>query len=419
MYQVSEKTKGLFEKVMGLEAVREALKFIEENQDETINEQKELVVIEAPTGQEENRARVFADKFRALGLSDVHMDRGGNVVGIRKGTGSGPKVLIEGHLDTVFPFGTVTGVEERDGFLYAPGIGDDTRALAMLLCLIRAMNHAGIKNAGDIVFVGTTREEGMGSLGGMKDFLADHTDIDISLSLDNNDMSALVYEATGGETYEVNFYGIGGHAFGCFGKMAQPIHAAARAVAKISDFTVPEDPKTSFCVSNFHGGNDEGVHAIAPKATIKFNFRSNSQEELGKLRGKIFDAIEEACREETEKWGQDTITWDKKLISHVPGGTQDANAPLVEAAYLGLKSLGIDPVFYKGGCTNANVAVAKGLPSICMGRAFAPDENSKNIMNHSVQEKFPIAGAYKAVQQAFLVLVLAAGIEGETASVIK
>ena len=120
-----------------------------------------------------------------------------------------------------------------------------------------------------------------------------------------------VFEATGGETYEVNFYGIGGHAFGCFGKMAQPVHAAARAVAKIADFVVPSDPKTSFCVSNFHGGNDAGVHAIAPKATIKFNFRSNSQEELAKLRTNIFNAIEEACQEETAKWGQDTITWDK------------------------------------------------------------------------------------------------------------
>lgn len=104
----------------------------------------------------------------------------------------------------------------------------------------------------------------------MKDFLADNDDIDISLSLDNNDMSLLVFEATGGETYEVNFYGIGGHAFGCFGKMAQPVHAAARAVAKIADFVVPSDPKTSFCVSNFHGGNDAGVHAIAPRP------RSNS-----------------------------------------------------------------------------------------------------------------------------------------------
>lgn len=59
--------------------------------------------------------------------------------------------------------------------------------------------------------------------------------------------------------------------------------------------------------------------AIASQATIKFNFRSNSPEELAKLRTKIFDAIEEACREETEKWGKDEITWDKNLISQVPG----------------------------------------------------------------------------------------------------
>ena len=69
----------------------------------------------------------------------------------------------------------------------------------------------------------------------MKDFLNDNDDIDISLTIDNNDMSALIFEATSGETYEVNFYGIGGHAFGSFGEMAQPIHAAARAVAKIAD----------------------------------------------------------------------------------------------------------------------------------------------------------------------------------------
>ena len=205
MYQVSDHTRSQFEKMLGLTSVKEALAFIEANQPEAIEEQKELVLIEAPTGHEENRAKVFAEKFKALGLEDVHTDRGGNVIGIRRGTGKGPKVLIEGHMDTVFPFGTVKGVEEKDGFLYAPGIGDDTRALAMLLCLIRTLNKTGIQTAGDIVFVGTTREEGMGGLGGMKDFLADNDDIDISLSLDNNDMSLLVFEATGGETYEVTF----------------------------------------------------------------------------------------------------------------------------------------------------------------------------------------------------------------------
>ena len=152
MYQVSDHTRSQFEKMLGLASVKEALAFIEANQPEAIEEQKELVLIEAPTGHEENRAKVFAEKFKALGLEDVHTDRGGNVIGIRRGTGKGPKVLIEGHMDTVFPFGTVKGVEEKDGFLYAPGIGDDTRALAMLLCLIRTLNKTGIQTAGDLVF---------------------------------------------------------------------------------------------------------------------------------------------------------------------------------------------------------------------------------------------------------------------------
>ena len=90
-----------------------------------------------------------------------------------------------------------------------------------------------------------------------------------------------------------------------------------------------------------------------------------------------------------------------------------------KSLWLGLKSLDIEPVFHKGGCTNANVAVSKGIPSICLGRAFAPDENRKNIMNHSVHEKFPITDSYKAVQQAFMVLMMAAGIDGETNSVVE
>ena len=89
--------------MLGLACVQEAMKFIEQDQPETMKELKELVLIEAPTGQEENRAKVFADKFRALGLEDVHIDRGGNVIGLRRGADSGLKVLIEGHLDTVFP----------------------------------------------------------------------------------------------------------------------------------------------------------------------------------------------------------------------------------------------------------------------------------------------------------------------------
>ena len=162
-YLVSQKTKGSLAAILGPARSGGRNGFsIEKDQDKCIAEQIELTLIEAPTFHEQQRAQIFKAKFEELGLEDVHIDRAGNVVGVRKGTGSGQRVLVEGHLDTVFPFGTVTKVEERDGFLHAPGIGDDTRALAMILSVVRAMNTSQVKNSGDIVFVGTTREEGMG-----------------------------------------------------------------------------------------------------------------------------------------------------------------------------------------------------------------------------------------------------------------
>jgi len=412
-YNVSDKVKNTLEALLAVPEVAAGFEFIEKDQDNCINEQIELTLIEAPTFNEQNRAEVFKKKFEQLGLEDVHIDRGGNVVGVRKGCGNGPRVLVEGHLDTVFPFGSVKKVEEKDGFLHAPGIGDDTRALAMILSMVRACNASGVKNSGDIVFVGTTREEGMGSLGGMKDFLDDNFEnISASVSIDGGNIADITYEATGFKTYEVNFYGIGGHAYGAFGLMANPLHAAARAVAKIADFEVSADPKTTFCVSNFHAGNDAGVHAIVPKATIKFNFRSNSAELLEELDGRIFKAIQEACDEETARWGKDTITWDMKRYCDVPAGTQDVHSPMVEGVYSVIKHLGVDPHFNQGGSTNCNMAIDKGIPAVCIGRGYYPEGVDKDNKVHNLAEKYPIGGAFKGVQETFLVTLLCTGVEG-------
>lgn len=410
-YHVSKRTRETLETLLSVSEVATGFSFIEADQEACIAEQIELTLVEAPTFQEQNRAEAFKQKFLELGLSDVRIDRGGNVVGVLKGTGDGPTVLIEGHMDTVFSLGTVKSVEEKEGFLYAPGIGDDTRALAIMLSTIRAIKSAGVRHKGDLIFMGTSREEGMGSLGGMKDFLEDHEgQIDASISIDSSDFPEITYEGTGFRTYEVNFYGIGGHAYYAFGTMANPLHAAARAVAKISDFQVSEYPRTTFCVSNFHAGNDAGIHAIVPKATIKFNFRSNSSELLQELDDRIFAAIEEACAEETARWGKDTITWDSKIVCDVPAGTQDEHAPIVESVYAVIEHLGVTPKLVRGGCTNCNVAIDKGIPAICISHTYSPDGIPANI--HSVDEKFPIAGAYKAVQETYLMALLCAGVEG-------
>src|ERR1044071_4181291 len=100
--------------------------------------------------------------LRGAGPTDVERDAEGNVMGIRKGTGGGPLVAIAAHLDTVFPEGTDVHVKRQGTRLSAPGVGDDTRSLAVLLAIIRAMNAANVETTSDILFVGNVGEEGPG-----------------------------------------------------------------------------------------------------------------------------------------------------------------------------------------------------------------------------------------------------------------
>ena len=345
--------------------------------------------------------------FKEEGLTDCHIDEYGNCVGIRKGTGGGKTTLVEGHMDTVFPLDTELKIVREDGYIKCPGIVDDTRGCAAVLSTIRALNAAGIQTKGDIQFVGTVQEEGTGALKGMQYYVQHHPELEASISVDGPGYQEIVYEATGIQTYEVNFHGIGGHACGMFGKVANPLHAAARAIAKIADFQVPKEPMTTFAVTNFHAGSFESVHAIVPTAQIRFNFRSNSQEELEKLRDRIFAAIEEACKEETDRWGKDTITYDVKHICDVNAGGQDCHAPIVEAAMAASKYIGgQEPKLGNGGSTNCNRALEAGIPAVCLG--MGADYDSKA---HTLNEQFKVEDAYKGCQLTLLLALLCAGTE--------
>lgn len=406
-YQVSEQVRRKFDALTKDAKVLKALKFMEEDQDAVIEKQIELTLIPAPTHHEQRKAERMLEMFREEGLTDCHIDEYGNCVGIRKGTGGGKTVIVEGHMDTVFPLDTKLEIIREDGFIKCPGIVDDTRGCAAVLSTIRALNAAGIETKGDIHFVGTVQEEGTGALKGMQYYVNHHPELDASISVDGPGYQEITYEATGIQTYEVNFYGIGGHACGMFGKVANPLHAAARAIAKIAEFRVPSEPMTTFAVTNFHAGSFEAVHAIVPQAQIRFNFRSNSQEELEKLRSRIFGAIEEACKEETDRWGKDTITYDVKHICDENAGHQDAHAPIVEGAMAAAEFLGCkEPKLGNGGSTNCNRALEAGLPAVCLGGGCDYDVHA-----HLLSEQFKVEGAYKGCQQALLLALLCAGTD--------
>ena len=133
------KVLGLVTEISKEPKVEAAIAFIKDQTEVAMLEQIELCEIEAPTFHEEKRAASVAERMRQYGLTDVHIDEIGNVIGIRKGSGNGPVLAIGAHMDSVFPAGTDVKVKKEGNIYRAPGIGDNCSGLRALLQVLRAL----------------------------------------------------------------------------------------------------------------------------------------------------------------------------------------------------------------------------------------------------------------------------------------
>src|SRR5277367_4415909 len=252
--------------------VKAALEAIQRNEPHFIDEQVRICEIPAPPFHEEARAKELERLFKGLGLQNVHIDKAGNVIGVRPGASAHPNLVFQGHLDTVFPEGTDVKVKRDGTLLKGPGIGDDCRGLVVVLGVIQALNDAHVQTPGTITFVADTGEEGLGDLRGTKNLFEDSLkgQIDKFISVDGTGLS-ITNVGVGSYRYRVEFKGPGGHSFGAFG-MVNPVQAMGRAIAKIDTFEVPKNPKTTFNVGRVGGGTS--VNAIPFEAWMEVDMRS-------------------------------------------------------------------------------------------------------------------------------------------------
>lgn len=398
-----------FDRLQTIPAVRTALARVKDRLPDFIEIQKELALIEAPSRHEEKKARRYAELLTEYGLEDVTVDEHFNVCGRIRGTGNtGKAVLLEGHLDTVFSFGDVRGVRVDDeGRIHCPGICDDTRALAANLSVLAALKAAGIRPVHDIIIAGTVCEEGLGGMDGMRwllESLTAGTDILASVSIDGPSQGDFYANATGMVDWEVEMRGPGGHAWLKHGTPSA-VQAACRAAALAADIELPENPLTTFTVSLIKGG--QAIHGIAERAVFSVNARSNSQEALEKLSEQFLEACREGARLENARWGKDgVVTMTARKILDIPAGSQPDDARIIQAAKLATKALGIEPNFRRGGCTNANMAIARRIPAVTLGRGGTESGT------HTLAEWFDPAGVWVCEQKSILLLLALAGIEG-------
>ena len=357
---------------------------LDADHDRTVADIITLTEIPAPPFKETARGQAYLNLLKAHGLTAVEMDPEGNVMGVRLGArtkGRGPYVVLAAHLDTVFPEGTDVKVRRDGTKLMAPGVGDDTRSLAVLLAYLRAMDAAKIITTSDILFVGNVGEEGAGDLRGTRYLFNTGRykgRISAFFSMDGNDPSRLVDQGVGSKRYHVVFRGPGGHSYGAFG-MVNPMAAMAKAVVDLYAIKPPTEPKTTYAASVTGGGTS--VNAIPGEVFMDFDLRSESAAELARLDTRLVAILNAAVESEnaarSTRYGK--VSVEASVIGERPAGRTDPKAAIVVATHNAIIALGYTPL-HEASSTDANVPMSLGIPAVTIGsggqggRAHALDE---------------------------------------------
>jgi tripeptide aminopeptidase len=345
--------------------VANALRWAETHVDQVVDEAIRICEIPAPTFEEAERAAYVKDRFQALGLRDVAIDTAGNVRGRRPGVGASPGLAVGAHLDTVFPKGTDVHVRREGQRLLAPGIGDNSVAVASLLAMVEALDAGGVRTAGDLFLTCNTGEEGLGDLRGMKAFVADVKDkVKALVALEGLKVNRIIHVAVGSRRYKVTFTARGGHSWGHF-PSPSAIHIMGRAIADISRLEVPSDPKTTYNVGVVRGGTT--VNTIASEAEMLVDMRSVDIASLADLERRLLAIVERAAAD-----GNGQARLD--LVGDRPAGSIPPDHPVVATAKAAHRALGLQ-TFTEASSTDVNAALGVGLPGVCISITEGANEH--------------------------------------------
>ncbi len=372
--------------------VKAAFDHIDKDRDVILREWIAITEINAPSEQEQERAKYIESLLRKHKL-DIRYDSAGNLIATRKGTGGGPVTVFDAHMDTVFQPGLKIKATVREGRVYAPGVGDDTRNIEALLATIRALDAAKIKTKGDLVFLFTTDEEA--GMTGAKQYTKDNKGkVDYYIALDGG-YEGFTYAGIGINWYKHHFIGPGGHT-----RSRTPPYSAtlplARAIARIYELKVPANPSSNLNIGML--GGSEVVNAKAADAWFTLDLRSTSNDVIADLEKKIAAILEEEAKREGLTVKTEVISASPAAV--LPGNRESNLVKIAEAVH---REMGFDPPIGNAGSNNSSAALLQGISSISTGAGPCRD-------SHALTENCEIEPLYRGIKKILLLEVALAGL---------
>ena len=362
-----------------------------------------ITEVPAPPFAEGPRAELVAGMLAETGFGAVTTDAVGNVIARREGRTGERTLAVLAHLDTVFPEGTDVRVRREGDTFIAPGIGDNSRGVVVLLEIARAFAAADLETDADLLLVANIGEEGLGDLKGVRHLFREGADpIHALIAVDGGEAARLVTDAVGSLRYEVRIEGPGGHSWSDFGAPS-PHHAMGRAIQLLDDAAAPitaTGPKSSYSVGIVSGGTS--VNSIPFESVMQVDMRSGDPRKLAALDATFRAAMNRAVATENE--GAETpLALTLTPIGDRPAGEGDRSAPLVQRAAAALRAVGLEPE-PAASSTDANIPLSLGIPAVTMSRGGISEGA------HSREERWTDRDSQRATEAILLTLLAEGGL---------
>lgn len=255
---------------------------------------------------------MMRDELAPLGFDVRWVDmaaagRAGHIVATHRGDGRGKRILLIGHLDTVFePDSRYTGFRRDGTRVYGPGVGDDKGGLVVIVAALRAMQAAGTLKKADVMVVLTGDEERSGKPLSLarRDLIDAGKWADVALEYEGlaqdggRDFGTVARR--GAVDWELVTTGTPGHSGGVFGEALG--YGANYEMARIVDAfrrDLPEANLTynvgvmaggtpaAFDADGFRATASGKTNIVAERAVARGDLRGLTPEQVARVRAKM------------------------------------------------------------------------------------------------------------------------------------
>lgn len=269
--------------------------------------------------------------------------------------GSGPHLLLIGHLDTVFDPGTAAARPYRteDRRAFGPGVTDMKAGLLAGLHAIAALHEVGVQPA--ITFVANPDEE-IGSPFSTPHIRALAAEHDAAFVLESARANGDIVSARKGiADYEVTLTGRAAHAGVEPEKGRSAILEAARQVVALHALN-GRWPSVTLNAGVIHGGTRPNV--VAERCQLQLDLRAATASEFDQAAAEVAAIVTHTSL--------DGVTAELRRVAHHPPMERSlAAARLVALAQEIAAELGFSVRdAATGGASDANTTSAAGLPSL-------------------------------------------------------